>query len=143
MFGRNNKLDTSWLAGVALFDGFSGDQLDQVAQLGERVEAKAGAEITDQGRVGTECWVIVEGSARVLMNGEYVTSVSAGSMIGEMALLEHRPRNAAVVAESDMVLVSFDVEGFNKILEANPVAKDRVTALLTSRLSENLNRDES
>lgn len=143
MFGRNNKLDTSWLAGVALFEGFSDDQLDQVAQLGERVEAKAGAEIADQGRVGAECWVIVDGSARVLMNGEYVTSVSAGSMIGEMALLEHRPRNAAVVAETDMVLVSFDIEAFNKILDANPVAKDRVSALLTSRLSENLNRNES
>ena len=143
MFGRNNKLDTTWLAGVAFFEGFTDDQLDQVAQLGERVEAAAGAQIADQGRVGTECWVIVEGSARVLMNGEYVTSVSAGSMIGEMALLEHRPRNAAVLAETDMVLVSFDIQAFNKILEANPRAKERVTALLTSRLSENLNRDDS
>lgn len=140
MFGRNNKLDTSWLAGVALFEGFNESQLDQVAQLGERVEAAAGAEIADQGRVGSECWVIVEGNARVLMNGEYVTSVSAGSMIGEMALLEHRPRSAAVIAETDMVLVSFDTEGFNKILDANPMAKERVSSLLTSRLSENLSR---
>ncbi len=65
-------------------------------------------------------------------------------MIGEMALLEHRPRNAAVVAETDMVLVSFDTEGFNEILDANPVAKDRVSSLLSSRLSDNISRrDES
>lgn len=140
MFGRNNKLDTSWLAGVALFEGFNEAQLDQVAQLGERVDVVAGSEIADQGRVGDECWVIVEGNARVMMNGEYVTSVGAGSMIGEMALLEHRPRNAAVIAETDMVLVSFHTDGFNKILDANPVIKDRVSSLLTSRLSENLSR---
>lgn len=140
MFGRNNKLDTGWLSGVALFDGFSTEQVEQVAELGERVDAKAGAEIADQGRIGSECWVIVEGTARVFMNGEYVTSVGAGSMIGEMSLLEHRPRNAAVVAETDMVLVSFDTEGFNVMLDANPVAKDRVSSLLSNRLSENITR---
>lgn len=140
MFGRNNKLDTGWLSGVALFEGFSSEQVEQVAQLGERVDASAGAEIADQGRIGSECWVIVEGTARVLMNGEYVTSVGAGSMIGEMSLLEHRPRNAAVVAETDMVLVSFDTDGFNSMLDDNPVAKDRVTSLLSNRLSENISR---
>lgn len=140
MFGRNNKLDTGWLAGVDLFDGFTQPQLGQVAELGERVEAAVGALIADQGRVGSECWVIVEGTARVMMNGEYVTSVGSGSMIGEMSLLEHRPRNAAVVAETDMVLVSFDTEGFNAILDANPVAKDRVSSLLSNRLSDNIGR---
>ncbi len=140
MFGRNNKLDTGWLAGVALFEGFDDAQLGQVAELGERVEASAGSQIADQGRVGSECWVIVEGNARVLMNGEYVTSVGAGSMIGEMSLLEHRPRNAAVVAETDMVLVSFNTKGFNAILDANPVAKDRVSSILSGRLSDNIHR---
>lgn len=140
MFGRNNKLDTGWLAGVALFEGFNEAQLGQAAELGERVEVASGSEIADQGRVGSECWVIVEGTAAVVMNGEYVTSVGAGSMIGEMALLEHRPRNAAVIAETDMVLVSFNTESFNSMLDANPVAKDRVSSLLSNRLSENISR---
>ncbi len=140
MFGRNDKLDTEWLAGVALFDGFSAAQLEQVAALGERADAEAGALITDQGRVGKECWVVVEGTAKIIMNGEFVTTVGAGSMIGEMALLEHRPRSADVIAETPMVLVSFDVEGFHEILDANPVAKDRISSILTSRLSENLTR---
>lgn len=140
MFGHHNKLDTAWLADIALFHGFNDAQLGQVADLGERVDVDAGSLITDQGEVGRECWVVVEGTARVIMNGEYVTSVGAGSMIGEMALLEHRPRSAAVIAETDMVLVSFDIKGFHKFLDANPVAKDRISSILTSRLSENLSR---
>jgi CRP-like cAMP-binding protein len=140
MFGRNNKLDTGWLADVALFDGFSQEQLSQVAELGQRVVVAAGSEIADQGRIGKECWVVVEGTANIVMNGEYITSVGAGSMIGEMALLEHRPRSAAVIADTDMVLVSFDTDGFNAILDKNPVAKDRVSSILTRRLSDNLNR---
>lgn len=140
MFGHHNKLDTGWLAQVALFDGFSEAQLGQVADLGERVEVDAESLITDQGDVGKECFVVVEGTANVVMNGEYVTTVGAGSMIGEMALLEHRPRSAAVIAETDMVLVSFDIKGFHAILDANPVAKDRISSILTSRLSENMSR---
>lgn len=140
MFGRNNKLDTGWLAGVALFDGFNEAQLSQVAELGHRVVVAAGSEIADQGRVGKECWVVVEGTANIVMNGEYITSVGAGSMIGEMALLEHRPRSAAVIADTEMVLVSFDTDGFNAILDVNPVAKDRVSSILTRRLSDNMNR---
>ena len=140
MFGRHNKLDTGWLAGVALFDGFNESQLDQVAQLGERVEAVAGSRITEQGSIGKECFVIVDGTARVVMNGEFVTTVGPGSMIGEMALLEHRPRSADVIAETDMVLVSFDIEGFHAVLDKNPVAKDRISAILTGRLSENISR---
>jgi len=140
MFGRNDKLDIGWLSSVGVFDGFNDEQLAQIADLGERVAAEPGSLIADQGRIGKECWVVVEGTANVLMNGEYVASVGAGSMIGEMALLEHRPRNASVVAESDMVLVSFDIEGFHAILDANPVAKDRVSSLLSRRLNENLAR---
>lgn len=143
MFGRNNKLDTGWLAGVALFDGFSQEQLAQVAELGERVDADTGAELIDQGRYGDHCYVVVEGTADVLMNGEYVTSVGAGSMIGEMALLEHRPRSASVIAGTEMVLVSFNVKAFQALLEANPVAKERVMALLSKRISDNQARREA
>lgn len=143
MFGRNNKLDTGWLADVALFEGFTEEQLRQVAELGTRVEAEAGAEITDQGRYGDHCFVIVEGTANVIMNGEYVASVGSGSMIGEMSLLEHRPRSATVVAETDMVLVSFDINGFHALLDANPTAKERVLGILSKRVADNERRRQS
>ncbi len=142
MFGRNNKLDTGWLADVAFFDGFTSSELAEVAELGHRVDASSGAEILDQGRVGDACYVIVEGSAKVVMNGEFVTSVGAGSMIGEMALIEHRPRTAAVIAETDMVLVSFDIDAFNKLLDRNQTAKQRVMELLSARVADNLARRE-
>ncbi|MEM7324216.1 MAG: cyclic nucleotide-binding domain-containing protein [Actinomycetota bacterium] len=141
MFGRNNKLDTGWLASVKFFDGFSDSELSEVSQLGERTEAKAGDEIIDQGRVGEACYVIVEGTANVHIRGEYVASVGAGSMVGEMALVEHRPRNATVTAETDMVLVSFGNTEFRKLLDRSPNANERVLALLNARLRANEARD--
>ncbi|MEM8923029.1 MAG: cyclic nucleotide-binding domain-containing protein [Actinomycetota bacterium] len=140
MFGLNNKLDTDWLAGVTFFDGFSGDELSKVAALGERVDVGARTEIIDQGRIGEECYVIVDGRAAIFINGEFITCVGQGTMVGEMALVEFRPRSASVVAETDMTLVRFGITDFRKLLEKSPTTNDRVMTLLNQRLAENRKR---
>ncbi|MFV0259201.1 MAG: cyclic nucleotide-binding domain-containing protein [Acidimicrobiales bacterium] len=137
MFGRNNKLDTSWLAKVGFFAGFSDDELRKVADLGQKVEVSAGSNLTDQGRVGDVSYVIVSGMATVRIRGEYVTTVGPGTMVGEMALIEHRPRAATVTADTPMELVSFDTDHFRKLLQASPTTHDRVMAMLHDRLEEN------
>ncbi len=143
MFGRNNKLDTGWLAGIGFFDGFSESELSAVSSLGERTEVPAGSEIIDQGRVGDSCYVIVEGTADVYIRGEFVTNVGPGSMVGEMALVGHRPRNASVSAHTDMVLVEFGTDEFRKLLDRSPNAKEKVDALLQARLAANRQRDDA
>ncbi len=141
MFGRNDKLDTDWLAKVDFFDGFAKPEIEEVAALGERVDVDAGTELIDQGRVGDVCYVIVDGRAAVHIRGEFVTTVGPGTMVGEMALVEHRPRNATVTAETDMTLVSFGTEAFRKLLAKSPTAFDRVTKRLNDRLRENQDRN--
>ncbi len=142
MFGRNNKLDTAWLGSLGFFEGFTDDELSLVSGIGEKVEVAAGTEIIDQGRVGDSCFVIVDGQAAVYIRGEFVTSVHSGSMVGEMALVEHRPRNASVVAETDMVLVKFGNTEFRKLLDGSPNANERVNATLNARLRENQARQD-
>ncbi len=142
MFGRNNKLDTGWLGSLEFFDGFNQSELSWVSGLGEKVEVEAGTEIIDQGRVGDSCYVIVEGRAAVYIRGEFVTSVGPGSMVGEMSLVEHRPRNATVVAETAMVLVSFGTAEFRKLLDESPNANQKVSAILNARLRENQARTD-
>lgn len=135
MFGRKAKADAEWLRGVAFFDGFGDDELTRVAELATEVEAAPGAELTSQGRVGDVCYVIVEGSAGVYASGEHIASLSEGSMVGEMALVDHAPRNATVVAETEMVLAAFDSKSFHQLLDEMPKAKERVMATLNSRLN--------
>ena len=142
MFGRNDKLDTEWLATVGFFDGFTKPELEAVASLGERVDIESGSQLIDQGRVGDVCYVIVTGSAAVHIRGEFVTSVGPGTMVGEMALVEHRPRNATVTAENDMTLVGFGTTEFAKLLARSPNTQDRVMTMLNDRLTANEERDQ-
>lgn len=141
MFHRGDRVDPDWLAGIELFAGLDDHGIESAAKLGRRREVTAGERIIDQGRVGDACFVIGAGQASVYIRGEYVNTVGPGSVVGEMALLEHRPRNATVVADTDMVLVAFGIEEFKRFLEATPAAKDAIIGVLNRRVRENLSRE--
>lgn len=133
-FWKKPTESAEWLKNVAFFDGFSDAELARVAALGHETEAPAGKVLVDQGDPGTECFVIVEGSASVYKGGEHIASLDPGSMLGEMALVDHRPRNATVSADTDMKLLRFHAREFRTLLEEMPKASERVMALLTARL---------
>lgn len=126
--------DVAWLAGVPFFDGFSPEDLQRVLELGELVQAPAGTVLVDQGDTGTHCFVVVRGDASVYVRGEFVASSGPGTMVGEMSLIDHRPRTATVVADTDMDLLRFGIREFKLLLEEMPKASERVMTMLRARL---------
>ena len=128
------------LGDVSFFEGFTPQELARVADLVDEVEAEAGAELMDQGRPGLECYVILDGTAGVYFGGEHAASLEAGSMVGEMALIDHKPRSATVVAETPMRLLAFDTRHFRALLDDLPKASQRVMSLLNARAQENAAR---
>jgi len=137
MFGNRKKAvdGVAKLSGVPFFDGFSPEELQRVAQLADDVEAEPGAVLVEQGRVGQECYVILDGQASVYVGEEHITTSGPGSMVGEMALLEHKPRNATVVADTPMKLIVLDTHAFKQLLEEMPKVNDRVMETLAARLN--------
>jgi len=138
MFGRRTKAvdGAGKLRAVAFFEGFDDHELARVAELADDVEAETGAVLVEQGRVGQECYVILEGRASVYVGDEHVATLDAGSMVGEMALIGHKPRNATVVADTPMKLLAFDTKHFKQLLEEMPKAHDRVMETLAARLRD-------
>lgn len=122
------------LAAVPLFEGMTPGELSRVDDLGSRMEVDARSVLVDQGDPGTYCYVVVSGSASVYANGEYVATSGPGSTIGEMALIDHRPRRATVVADVPMTLLRFDTNQFRALLEEMPKAYERIMAMLGTRL---------
>jgi CRP-like cAMP-binding protein len=133
-FKRPGVEGADWLADVAFFDGFSAEQLRRVAALSSEIEVPAGTVIIDQGDAGTECFVIVDGEAGVYVGNDHVATLHPGSMAGEMALIDHRPRTASVVADLPLKLLRFDARQFRTLLDEMPKASERVMNLLTARL---------
>jgi CRP-like cAMP-binding protein len=122
------------LAGARFFEGFTPKELARVAELVEEVDAEQGSELMDQGRPGLECFVIVEGEACVYVGGDAIATLGPGEMVGEMALIDHRPRSATVRALSPMKLLAMDAKRFKALLEEMPKASQRVMEKLSERL---------
>jgi len=144
MFTRKKAKEAAdRLRDVAFFEGFTDQDLTRVASLADEVEAEEGAELTDQGRPGLECFVILDGRASVLVAEEHVATLEKGSMVGEMALIDHRPRSATVIAETPMILLAFDTKAFSKMLDEMPAARQKVMVLLNDRLRDNRERRQT
>ena len=112
----------------------------RVAEIGEPCDAETGAVLMDQGDVGTECFFVIDGSAAVYSGGQHIAAITAGSIVGEMALVGHKPRNASVVAETPMQLLAFNIAQFKKLLDEMPGTRDVVLKVLEARAEENRNR---
>lgn len=122
---------------IALFARMDNADLQEVAALGEPVEAEPGAYLMEQGDVGTECFLVLEGEAGVISGEDHVATIGPGSIVGEMALIGHRPRNASVVAQTPMRLLAFDIVAFNRLLDDMPQAKKYVYETLEGRAEGN------
>jgi len=133
-FSRKPSERVEVLSKVPFFDGFEAQDLRRVVDLSDEVVVGAGSVVVDQGDPGTDCFVIVQGEASVYVRGEHVASSGPGSMVGEMALVDHRPRSATVVADTDLDLLRFDSNAFRTLLEEMPKASERIMTVLRSRL---------
>jgi CRP/FNR family cyclic AMP-dependent transcriptional regulator len=124
------------LAGIAFFEGFSQAELARVGELVEEVDAEEGAILTEQGKPGQEAFVIVEGEAVVLVANERINTLGKGDLLGEMSLIDNRPRSATVKALTPMKLLALDAKRFKTLLEEMPSANKAVMAKLSERLRE-------
>lgn len=133
-FSRKPSERVEVLSEVPFFEGFGVQDLQRVVELSDEVALSAGSVVVDQGDPGTDCYVIVDGTASVYVRGDHVASSGPGSMVGEMALVDHRPRSATVVADTDLDMLRFDSNAFRKLLEEMPMASERIMTVLRSRL---------
>lgn len=140
LFSRGEKIDPKELPTVPLFVGLDDDEIEAIAHMAQRRQVDKGEKLIEQGRFGDSFYIVASGEAMVYIADQYVASIGEGSAIGEMALIEHRPRNATVIAETDMVLAEFSVKDFLKLLDRYPTANLRINELLNRRLAENLER---
>ena len=66
------------LAAVPLLSACSKEELRQFAGLGTPVKLKDGAVLTEQGRSGSEFFLVLDGEARCLADGAVVATFGPG-----------------------------------------------------------------
>jgi CRP/FNR family transcriptional regulator, cyclic AMP receptor protein len=95
-------MDPNRLTAIPIFSNLSPDEARRLATYATETSVAEGQILMKQGDYSVELIAIEEGTADVIRDGEKIASLGPGDLIGEMGLLERRPRSADVIATSPM-----------------------------------------
>jgi len=124
------------LSKIWLFSTSSAKDLRVIRKALEEVSVPPGRVLCEQGTIGREFFLIVEGTATVKKNNRKTASLGPGQYFGELALLDRRPRSASVISETDMKLLILGQRQFNGVLDAVPALSRKMLAAMATRLRE-------
>ncbi len=131
---RSSQLDQ--LAQVPLFSACSRKELQAVAKASDELTLPAGKVLCEEGQVGREAFVILDGSADVHRNGKKVASLGAGVCVGELALLDHGPRTATVTAATEQDVLVLGPREFSALVDDVPAISHKLLKALANRIRE-------
>ncbi|MFZ4812593.1 MAG: cyclic nucleotide-binding domain-containing protein [Ilumatobacteraceae bacterium] len=130
------KAYTEHLRTVLLFSGCSQKELEKIAKAGDEVSMPAGSLIVDQGQTGREAFVILSGTVTVKRNGKKISTLGPGNIVGELSLLDHGPRTATVVCETDATFLLIDQRRFLGVVDDVPALAHKLLSSLASRIRD-------
>ena len=119
-----------------LFEGLARKELVQLARVTEDLEVPAGRVLCEEGEIGHEFFVIVDGEIEVTRNGRRVATRSSGDFFGEIALIEEIPRTATVTAKTPLRFFVLTRQAFVRLMDANPRVERKVLRALARRVAD-------
>ena len=131
--------------GVALFSGLAPAEIEGILCISRYVAFAPGTYLMRQGKAADGVFIVESGTAEVMTalpgGGELtLASANAGSVLGEMALLEAGVRSATVIARTPVEGYWIDREGFRMLLaQRNPAVftmQGHITLSLCRKLRE-------
>jgi CRP-like cAMP-binding protein len=132
----SKKAYVEHLRKIPLFSSFGQKDLEKIAKAGDEVSMPAGSLIVDQGQMGREAFVILEGSVAVKRNGKKVATLGPGNIVGELSLLDHGPRTATATCETDCTLLLLSQRTFLGVVDDVPALSHKLLASLASRIRD-------
>ena len=133
MTSRSKELD---LSKIWLFSACSAKDLRTIRKALEEVTVPPERVLVEEGTIGREFFLIVDGQASVRRNGRRIATLGPGQYFGELALLDRRPRSATVISETEMLLLVLGQRQFNGVLDAVPSLSRKLLSAMATRLRE-------
>jgi CRP/FNR family transcriptional regulator, cyclic AMP receptor protein len=122
------------LGACRLFAGVGPTDLAALADRAVEVDFPADRVIARQGEIGTGFFVVVDGSVRVVRDGEELAVLGPGEFFGELSVLDGKPRIAQVATVSDTRCLALATWDFEAVLLANPSLALAILRGLAERL---------
>ncbi|MBL0897548.1 MAG: cyclic nucleotide-binding domain-containing protein [Reyranella sp.] len=136
----NLNEEVELLKGVPIFSKVEQAKLKLLAFTSERVNFGVGQEVCHQGDPGDTMYVILGGTADVLIDtptGQIVVAeMKKNSFFGEMAILLDVPRTATIKAKEPLSTLKITKDTFYRLVEEVPQMAIEVMRELAHRLED-------
>lgn len=115
---------SSVLRSIHLFSGLADSELEQLAAICRPCQSAPGEVIVQQNTIGSEVYMVGEGSVEVFIKGladeQVLVLLGKGQVFGEMALLDQGYRSASVRASQEgCMCYVFEEESFRALAKSN------------------------
>jgi hypothetical protein len=110
------------LASSEFFSGCSDDEVAALAETSYPLAFDAGESLVNQHEPSPDAFVIAEGTADVIVDGEVVATLGPDAVVGERGVLTGESRSATVTATSHLGVQVLSTERLRSIIESNPAA---------------------
>jgi CRP-like cAMP-binding protein len=115
-------------------ESLSDDDLKKVVKAGRHVHLPADWSLIWEKTPADKAYLIVEGKVSVRKGKEEIATLGPGDVIGEMAIVEHKLRNASVVSTTPLEVIHFTKEDLNKLLDEVPAFGEAIRGTSHDRL---------
>ena len=109
---------------IRILAGLTDAQLERFARFTEVHPVRQWTEIVKQGNPGDGMYLVLEGEVRVRLmiagKESVLATLGTGEFFGEVALFDHGPRSADVVANQDSLLLKIPAGAFQRFLSEAP-----------------------
>jgi len=122
---------------VPLFAALSKRDLEELGTLADEVDIADGRVLTRQGETGNEFFVVLDGAVEVDVNGNVISTLGKGDFLGEIALVDGKPRTATTRAVGPTRLLVVGHQQFHQLMDDFPTVKTCVLEALAERVRRN------
>ena len=126
-------MDESDLQSIPLFESLPRDGRRLIAQHADEIDVTEGTELVRQGEFAYEFFVIEQGGAEVLRDGEHIADLGPGDFLGEMGIVSKAVRNATVTTTADSKVIVMTEQAFRSVAHANPGVASQIEAAVEER----------
>src|ERR671916_536682 len=126
-------MDESTLRSIALFESLPADARKAIAQHADELDIPEGTELARQGDFAYEFFVLEDGTAEVLRDGEHIADLGPGDFLGEMGIVGRVVRNATVRTTSPARVIVMTEQAFRSMSRTSPDVASRIEAAVEQR----------
>jgi len=130
------------LVSVPVFSNCTKRQLQEIGKVADELILPVGKVLARQGEVGFEMFILLDGTATVTRDGQHVATVTAGDVVGELAVLSGHPRNATVTAETELRVLVLTRRSLDQLLDDIPGLAKHMLYEVTARIVEGSTRGQ-